>query len=245
MSVVAAAVIGSAVVGGVVSSKASKNATQAQDRATDANAYQGEIATDQYDYYKGTYRPLETSLVAEATAAGSQAEYDKAAADAQSTVSTQLGLAADRLRRTPGLDPSSAASAAANTNLALKGAAMGAGAQNAAREQVKDKAYAKKMDAVGLGKGLVTNAMNGLSSAAATAQSAANAQNAQAASTASSVGGAASTAITALANKNWGLTGYQPQGNYTGTGSSWVDNYTPSTAPVTIDPSVGAVMPSI
>lgn len=235
-----AAAVGGAIVGGIASNKAADKAAGAQDRATEANAYQGEIATDQYDDYKTTYRPLEHQLVKDATEYDTTATRDKAAADAQATVSSQLGLAQDRLNRTPGLDPSSAAAAAAQTDLALKGAAMGASAQNAARKQVDDMAYARKLDAVGLGKGLVSGASSALGSAAATAQAAANAQNANAAQTASGVGALTSSAIKALGNVNWG----------TGTsslyqGSNWADSYTPDASPMTVDSSVGNLLTSI
>lgn len=203
----AAAAIGGAVIGGVASNKAAKKAADAQDRATEANAYQGEIATDQYEEYKTTYRPLERALAADAANYDTQANRDKAAAEAQATVSAQMGLAADRLRRTPGLDPSSAAAQAATVNLGLKGAAIGAQAQNAAREGVRDKAYARKMDVVGLGKGLVTNASAGLANAASAAQSAANAQSASAASTAQGVGAAASGIISGIGKADWGKLG--------------------------------------
>jgi hypothetical protein len=242
MSGIATAAIGSAVIGGVVANSASKRQSDAQDRALEANAYQGEIAKDQYADYKTTYQPLEHQLVADATNYDTKATRDKAAADAQSTVSTQLGLATDRLRRTPGLDPSSAAAQAAQTDLALKGAAMGANAQNAARKQVDDLAYARKLDAVGLGKGLVSGATSALGSAAANAQASANAQGAIAAQTASGVGGVANTAIKALSNVNWG-TSSSPSSLYTG--NSWADSYTPDASPMAVNPSVGAVIDTI
>jgi len=204
MSGIASAVIGSAVVGGIASNRAAKKGAEAMDRATEANAWQGEIAKDQYEDYKTTYRPLEQDLVAQAKSLDTQEARDKAAAEAQADVSSQIGLAQERLRRTPGLDPSSAASAAAQTNLALKGAAIGATAQNAARTQTADKAYARKFDAVGLGKGLVTNAANGAAQAAATAQGIAGARAAQAGATAQGVGSLVGTGINALSKMNWG-----------------------------------------
>lgn len=203
---VAAAMVGSAVVGGVASSSAASKASKAGKAAVDANAYQGEIATDQWNSYKETYQPLEKELVNDAKQYDSQAEYDKAASKAQATVSTQLGLAKERLARTPGLDPSSAAAQTANTNLELKGAAVAANAQNQARDAVTDKAYARKLDAVGLGKGLASNATAGLANAAATSQQIASAQMQQASSTASSIGSLTSGVIGGLSKVNWGTT---------------------------------------
>lgn len=203
---VAAAVVGSAVVGGVASSSAASKASKASKAAVDANAYQGEIAKDQWESYKEIYQPLEKEMVADAQQYDSQGAYDKAASSAQATVSTQLGLAKERLARTPGVDPTSAAAQTANINLELKGAAVGANAQNQAREAVTDKAYARKLDAVGLGKGLATNATTGLASAAATSQQIAASQARTASDTASSAGALASGVIGGLSKINWGTT---------------------------------------
>jgi hypothetical protein len=192
MSVVAAAVIGSAVVGGVAANSASKKAAKSQQAAIDANAYQGEIATDQYDEYKTTYRPLERQVVADAQNYDTPEAYDKAAAEAQATTSQQIGLAQERLSRTPGLDPSSAAAQSGQTKLALQGAALGAGAQNSAREGIRDKAWARKMDALGLGKGLVANASSGLAANARQSASLADSARANASASASGVGSLAS-----------------------------------------------------
>lgn len=201
---VAAAVVGSAVVGGVASSSAANKAAKASKAATDANSYQGEIASDQWNTYKEIYQPLEKEMVADAQKYDSKEAYDKAATSAQATVSTQLGLAKERLTRTPGLDPSSAAAQAAQVNLELKGAALGATSQNQAREAVTDKAYARKLDAVGLGKGLSTNATTGLASAAATSQQIAASQMQQANTSAANAGSLASGVIGGLSKINWG-----------------------------------------
>ena len=203
-----AASIGGAVIGGIASNSAADKAAKAQDRATEANAYQGEIAKEQWGDYKEIYQPLEKQMVADATAFDSPEAYQQAASKAQGTVSNQLGLARERLARTPGLDPSSAAGQAAMTNLELQGAALGATSQNQAREQVADKAYARKLDAIGLGKGLVTGASTGMASAAATAQSQANAQSAQAAQTAAGIGSMVSGVINAAGKADWSKLGF-------------------------------------
>jgi hypothetical protein len=222
---VAAATIGAAVVGGVASHSAASKSAKASQAALDANAYQGEIATDQYEHYKGTYRPLEDQLVKDAQDYDSQANYDKAAGDAQATVTTQLGLAKDRLARTPGLDPSSAAAMSANADLELKGAAMGAAEQNKARENVKNMAYARKQDAVALGKGLVSNASSGLASATAGANAIAGAQAQQAGATAQGAGAMVSGVVNAFSKSGgFGL----------GSGSS-TQLATPPTAPANYD----------
>lgn len=202
-----AAAVGGAVVSGIASNKAADTAADAQNAATAANAYQGQIATDEYNDYKTTYQPLEQSMVAQAQNYDTPAAYDKAAADAQATTSQQIGAAQDRLARTPGLDPTSAAAQAGQTNLALQGAALGAGNQNAARTNIQNTAWARKMDALGLGKGLVTNASNSLNQNAQTAAGLSSIASAQAGKTASSVGSAFSGIANSLQNANWGSLG--------------------------------------
>ncbi len=163
------AVVGAAVVTGYAMNKSADKQAGAMDRATQATAWQGQIAQDQYDTYKETYLPLEKRMVAEAQDFDSPEAMERAAGTAQSTVANELGKARARLSRTPGYDPSSAAAQAASSDMELKGAAMGAGAQNQARDRVRDMGWARKMDALGLGKGLVTNASNGMAAAASSA----------------------------------------------------------------------------
>jgi len=210
------AAVGGAAVGAMGTKSAAKSAAKSQQAAIDANAWQGEIAQDQYEEYKKTYLPLERQLAQDATNFDSQANYDKAAASAQSSVSTQMGLAKERLRRTPNLDPSSAAAVAANADLELKGAAMGASEQNKARENISNLAYARKQDAVSLGKGLASNASAGMASAAAGAQSIANAQNASATSTAAGLGSMFSGVIKEAGKADWGALGDWMSGTFGG-----------------------------
>ncbi|MFB9244501.1 hypothetical protein [Massilia antarctica] len=173
----------------------------------DANAYQGEIATDQFEDYKTFARPVEHAVYADAMNTDTPEAYDKAAGEAQASVSSQLGMARERMARTPGLDPSSAAAQAATANMELKGAAMGAAAANKARDGIKDKAFARKLDAVGIGKGLVSNASSGLASAAATASNIAGQQSAQAGQTAAGIGNMVSGVTNGLSKINWGGSG--------------------------------------
>jgi hypothetical protein len=199
----AAAAIGGALIGASATSSAADKAAAAQQAATDANAYQGEIAKSQYEEYQKIYQPLEEQMVADATNYDSQESYDKAAAAAQASVNSQISAAKSRLQRTPGMDPSSAAAVTATTDMDLKGAALGASEQNKARENIANQAYARKQDAVALGKGLVSTASSGLASAAAGATASANAATASANQTASGIGALASSAITAAGKADW------------------------------------------
>ena len=195
--------IASAVIGGVASNNAANKAADANRAAIEANAYQGKIATDQYERYKKTYAPLEDKMVADATNYASPEAYNTAAADAQAGVSSELGKAQDRLTRTPGFDPSSASAQSAQTNLALSGAAMGATAQNTARLGVKNTAYAHQLDALGLGKGLVTNASTGLARATMGGNALAASNNQQAGSIATGAGALVNGIAGGLQKVNW------------------------------------------
>jgi len=137
----------------------------ANNAAADSTRLQGEIARDQWNRYKEIYEPLERSMVTEAQNYDSPENYAKAAGDAQATVSSQFGKARDRLSRTPGLDPSTPGAQASMIGLDLAQAATDATQQNAARQKVKDVAYARKTDALSLGKGLPANASSALGTA--------------------------------------------------------------------------------
>lgn len=164
----AAAILGSAVIGAAASSSASKRAAAAMKGSSDAAALQAQIGAEQWDRYQEIYDPLERQLVQDAREFDSPAAYERAAGEASATVASQFGKARDRLTRTPGLDSSSPAFAAGMVGLDLSQAAMDATQQNAARFRVKDTAWARKQDAMSLGKGLPSSASSMLSSAAST-----------------------------------------------------------------------------
>lgn len=161
-----------AIVGGVAAAAAGSllsddnGAEGANNAAADANRLQTEIARDQWERYKQIYAPLELSMVDEAQNYDTPENYARAAGDAAATVSSQFGKARDRLTRTPGLDPSSGAYQASVAGLDLAQAATDATQQNAARQKVKDTAYARKVDALSLGKNLPANASSMLATSA-------------------------------------------------------------------------------
>ena len=203
MSVVAAAIIGSAVVGGVVSSSNAKTAAKAQQGASDAAAIQSEIAQDQWGRYKEIYDPLERKYVKDAQEYTSAENYQRAAGDAAATVSSQFGKARDRLSRTPGLDPSSPGFAASMSGLDLAQAATDATSQNAARQQVTTTGHNYMTDAIALGKGLPAQASATAGQAANTQQGIANSQLAQGNATAANWGNVANRVINVAGSSNW------------------------------------------
>lgn len=171
--------------------------------AADANALQAQIARDQWERYKTIYAPLEEGMVKDAQNYDSAENYAKAAGDASATVSSQFGKAKDRLTRTPGLDPSSGAYQAGVVGLDLAQAATDATQQNAARQKVKDIAYARKTDALSLGKGLPASASSMLSTSASNNLSMANASQAQANAQAGAFGRLTDRVFSSPSVSNW------------------------------------------
>jgi hypothetical protein len=157
-------VIGTALGSAIGGNESSSSAQQNNQAATDATTLQSQIAKDQWDRYKTIYTPIENNLVTEAKNYDSPENYARAAGDAQATVSEQFSKARDRLSRTPGLDPSTPGAQANMMGLELAQATTDATQQNAARQRVKDTAFARKTDALSLGKGLPAQASAGLAS---------------------------------------------------------------------------------
>lgn len=124
---------------------------------------------DYYDYLKGTFRPLEQKMVAEADAAGSTQRQEEAAGRAIADTragSTSATNAIIRQGIRYGMAPSAIAArmGAASVDLASKEAS----AANNARTAEEVKGWAKKMDAAGLGRNL-SGASQGAYSVATTA----------------------------------------------------------------------------
>lgn len=171
--------------------------------ATDATRMQSQIAREQWDRYKTMYAPLEQNMVNEAMNYDSPENYSKAAGDASATVSEQFSKARDRMTRTPGLDPSSGAYQASLTGLDLAQAASDATSQNAARQKIKDTAYARKTDALSLGKGLPAQATSALGTAASNSLAQAQFGQTVANGQAAAVGRVADRVFNSPATSNW------------------------------------------
>lgn len=160
-----------AAVGGIVSAGASLfegdgGASDMNSASADATRMQAEIARDQWSRYKKLYAPLEDAMVSEAQNYDTPAKYEQAAGEAAGSVAQAYSNARDRLTRTPGLDPTSAAYTASIADLDRSQAANDAVAQNAARKNVQDTAWARKSDMLSLGKGLPAQASTGLAAVA-------------------------------------------------------------------------------
>lgn len=107
--------------------------------------------------YESEFKPLEDEFLAEARDYASPEKQAEAAAEAKADVqlaTTGARQAAQRDAASMGLNPNSGRFAAVDRAGEMGGALATAGAQNTARQQVRDKGLALKADAVNLGRGL-------------------------------------------------------------------------------------------
>lgn len=119
------------------------------------------LAKEDRNRYRDTFGALEDDLVAEAKAYATPARAEAEAGKASSDVIQ----AYDKVRATQvrqqgafGVDPTSGAALANTRKLGIAQAKDMAGAANTARKQVEDMSWAKRLDAVSLGKGLPAQA---------------------------------------------------------------------------------------
>jgi hypothetical protein len=132
-----------------------------QDKANAAADKMASMSKEMWNQYKETYLPLEQNIVEESRKWETPERYAKAAGEASADVSEAFGKARSRLDRTPGLDPSSGAYQSALTGLNLSQAANDATAQNAARNTIQNNALTVKTNALGLGKNLQAQSLEG------------------------------------------------------------------------------------
>lgn len=209
------AAAGGALVSHVLNRGSQNKADNANQAAADAAQTQREISLDQWNTYKDIYQPLERKYVEDAQNYDTPAAYDRAAGEASATVAEQYGKARDRLSRTPGLDPSSAAYTASMAGLDNSQAAADAVSQNAARNKVRDMAWARRTDALSLGKGLPAQASAGLAQTAQIQAGLANSQQAQVNANGAAIGRLVSQGVNA-----------------------WQRSQTPGLSSFTMDPTV-------
>jgi hypothetical protein len=114
-------------------------------------------AQDYYDYQTGTFRPVEQGLVRQAQEFDTEAYREQlasqAAADTARAFGTAEGMTARNLARR-GVGPGSGNAMAMQGQNALALASARAGAATGARNQAEQLGFARKLDVVGLGRGL-------------------------------------------------------------------------------------------
>jgi len=122
-----------------------------------AQDQQMQQAQDYYNYQQETFRPVERGLVAQAQEYDVEANRERiasqAAADTARAFGTAEGMTSRNLARR-GVGPGSGNAMAMQNQNALALASSRAGAMTGARNQAEQIGYARKLDAVGLGRGL-------------------------------------------------------------------------------------------
>lgn len=134
-------------------------------RAADSQIKGMDLATDeaarQISRRKTLYEPLEDSMIADAQAYDTADRRAQAGAEARSDVEQSFAASEQGLKRSlmrsGGGTLGSGRSMAAMADMAIAKAKANAGATTAAVRGVEQQGYARKMDAVGIGKGVVSN----------------------------------------------------------------------------------------
>lgn len=159
---------------------ANQASANAANQSATNSSQQTAIALDQWNNYKTTFKPAETALVADAMASGSPAKIMQEGAISGANATQQIGLAnaaKKRAQQRMGVNPNSGAALALDQENANSNALAVTGAINQSRKTTQDTSFAKLQDAVGIGKGVATNATAGLSAATAGLASASQSLN--------------------------------------------------------------------
>lgn len=125
-----------------------------QGLAMDQQLAQGK---DYYDYNKSTFRPLEQQMVADAQTFDTDAYRNQLATKAAADSSVAFGMqnqANERRMASMGVNPNSGRFQGMAQQSGLMQSANRAGAMTGARERAQQTGYARKLDAVGMGRGL-------------------------------------------------------------------------------------------
>lgn len=112
------------------------------------------------DRYDAMYLPVEKSLVADAMGHDSQARKDAAAGEAVADVTQAYSNVRDqgsRALQRMGVNPNDGRYAAMQSQTDASQALAQAQAANQARKQIETQGWARRMDAAGLGRGVVSN----------------------------------------------------------------------------------------
>lgn len=141
--------------------------TSGQNEAARANA---EISKEMWAQYKNVYLPKETQFANESFNYDSPDRRAQQAGLANAEVSSSFANQRDQSARqmaSMGISPDSGAWANQDTKMRMAEAAAGAGAQNAARLNAENMGWARKQDAISLGKGMPGTASSSAAQAGA------------------------------------------------------------------------------
>lgn len=144
----------------------------------DAQQQQMDQAADYYNYWKGTYQPLEQGIVADAQKFNTEAYREGLAQQARTDTERAFAsqdATTQRQMMSMGVNPNSGRFQGLSNQQNLAQAAASGAAMNSTRQQAEQMGYARLMDAAGLGRnmpgastGAYTAATNAGSSAANT-----------------------------------------------------------------------------
>jgi hypothetical protein len=153
------------------------------------------IQADQAEFlgqtFKGTVAPAYKKWLGEAEDYGSQANQELAAERAGKAASGATSEAQQSLTQdmaSYGINPNDQRFQAQLGQMGIQGAAQQAAGETMARENIRDKGFARMQDAIGMGMGTPTQASQAANSAANAATSSLNAQTAAQQQQANSVG---------------------------------------------------------
>ncbi|MDO8311503.1 MAG: hypothetical protein Q7T25_06160 [Sideroxyarcus sp.] len=180
--------------------------TSGQNEAARQNA---EISKDMWVQYKEVYLPKETQFATEAFNYDSPAKRAQQANLAQADVTSSFANQRDQSARSMasmGIAPGSGAWANQDAKMRMAEAAAVAGAQNAARLNVENMGFARKQDAISIGKGMPGTASASAAQAGATYGQAANTQMQNNNNNNANIGNAVRGGISAATLYNdWGM----------------------------------------
>lgn len=119
-----------------------------------------DVADEERDRYNATFRPVEQRIVSDAMSFDTQDRRNAAAGEAVADVSQAFNAARDQGTRAMtrmGVNPNDGRMAAMQSQTDAQQALAQATAANQARKQIETQGWARRMDAAGLGKGVVSN----------------------------------------------------------------------------------------
>lgn len=171
-----------------------KIANQVTQQQLDASKQAQQWATEDRDRYNNTFKPLEDQFIDKAQNWDSAERQGKLAAEAKADVlsnASQQRQATERNMASMGVNPTSGRYAGVERSGETATTLAAAGAENTARNTVRNQALSLQADAVNMGKGLAVNPGSSLglsTSAGSAAMQTTSGNNAQAAGLSSIMG---------------------------------------------------------
>lgn len=155
-------------------------ANQVSQQQLDASIQNQKQANEQWDYYKGTFQPVEKQMVDEAMNYDSKARQEQQASQATADVRSQMANANAQNNRSMmgmGVNPNSGRFAGLNKAQAVSAGASAAGAATGARNAVIDKGIGLRAGAASFGRNMTNTAAQSYGLANSAGNSAVNSAN--------------------------------------------------------------------